>query len=533
MIEAFWIPLLPPYLIGLVLSFAVEALLTPRPVAPWRRPMAAVGVHVGVWTLAFALELMLFRRPYFAVANVLAIELLIVLVSNAKYKALKEPFVYPDFEYFLDAVKHPRLYLPFFGVGKALAAGGGYGVALWAGLTLEDSVTAGAGVWLASFAELPQEGGFDSTVPVGFFFSFSAGLALIGSACIALGNKGQSPRFDAIFDLRNMGLFTALSSYRECERRPIAAIRQKAPFAAIAPAERTLALLPDMVVIQSESFFDVRRAYPKLIQQNVLANFDVLKSEAIEHGTLRVEAWGANTVRTEFGFLSGIRSQALGVHQYNPYRKLTQSPFPSLPSYLQSLGYRTICVHPYYRSFYRRHRALPMLGFDEFIDISAFGPECREGAYVGDRALGEMVSQLLDHASDGPLYVHVITMENHGPLHWEQITPEDEACTMTRPLPAGCRDLIAYVKHLRNADAMFGQMRETLLSRNRHSVLCLFGDHVPIMPGVYRALGQSDGQTDYVLWRSDLRQSSPPCAADVTSLALRYSEIAGLIRATT
>ncbi|MGH8816797.1 MAG: hypothetical protein ACREX5_09420 [Achromobacter pestifer] len=156
MIEAFWIPLLPPYLIGLVLSFLVEALLTPRPVAPWRRPAAAVGVHVGVWTLAFALELMLFRRPYFAVANVLAIELLIVLVSNAKYQALREPFVYPDFEYFTDAIKHPRLYLPFFGIGRAIAAGGGYGIALWAGLLLEESVTAGAGIWLVSFAELQQ-----------------------------------------------------------------------------------------------------------------------------------------------------------------------------------------------------------------------------------------------------------------------------------------------------------------------------------------------------------------------------------------
>ncbi len=535
MIEAFWIPLLPPYLIGLVLSFAVEALLTPRPVAPWRRPMAAVGVHVGVWTLAFALELMLFRRPYFAVANVLAIELLIVLVSNAKFQALREPFVYPDFEYFLDAVKHPRLYLPFFGVGKALAAGGGYGMALWAGLALEDSVTAGAGVWLVSFAELPQESVFDSAVPIGPFFACSAGLAIVGWACMAWGSRWQSPRFDAIHDLQSMGLISALNSYRQYERRPTAAIQREAPFAAVSRAERTPCPLPDMVVIQSESFFDVRRAYPNLIRDEVLANFDVLKSEALWHGNLRVEAWGANTVRTEFGFLTGMTSQALGVHQYNPYRKLSQSPFPALPSYLRNLGYRTICVHPYYSSFYRRHRALPMLGFDEFIDIKAFGDACREGAYVGDRAVGEMVSKLLEQASGGPVYIHVITMENHGPLHWERIAPEDEMNTMTRPLPDGCRDLIAYVKHLRNADAMFGGIRQKLLSRNRNSVLCLFGDHVPIMPGVYRALGESDGQTDYVLWRSDRPQTSLPAAVnlDVTSLASIFAEVAELIKKTT
>lgn len=531
MIEAFWIPLLPPYLIGLVLSFAVEALLTPRPVAPWKRPMAAVGVHVGVWTLAFALELILFRRPYFGVANVLAIQLLIVLVNNAKYHALREPFVYPDFEYFVDAIKHPRLYLPFFGLSRALAAGGGYGAALWAGLALEDSVTAGAGIWLVSFAELPQEHMFNPTAPLMPFLVHTFGLATAALALAILAGKHNPVNFCASDDLRRLGSVAALWAYARSERQPTADLRSRAPFATPQPPDSLMDAQPDLVVIQSESFFDARRAYPQLLRDDILENFDLLKSEAFAYGQLKVAAWGANTVRTEFAFLSGMGSKVLGIHQYNPYRKLASQGFPTIASYLRTLGYRTVCVHPYHRNFYRRDKVLPLLGFDEFISIEAFLDAKREGPYVGDRELGEYVALMLRQKSDQPTYVHVITMENHGPLHWESVDPEDVADVFKEPMPEQCRDLVAYARHLRNADAMFGALRRVLIERDRPSGLCIFGDHVPIMPRVYGELGEVEGTTDYVIWRQDRCGSQKDQTKNIAELGAACLEVCCAVRA--
>lgn len=529
MIEAFWIPLLPPYLIGLVLSFAVEALLTPRPVAPWKRPMAAVGVHVGVWTLAFALELMLFRRPYFAVANVLAIELLIVLVSNAKFKALKEPFVYPDFEYFLDAVKHPRLYLPFFGVWRAVAAGGGYGAALWAGLVLEDSITAGAGMWLMSFAELSQEHMFDATAPVVPFFANTCSLMIVGLGFTILVGQRYHVTFNATQDLTDIGIFGALWAYRRCERQPTGNLRANAPFSKVKPSKSLPDPLPDLIVVQSESFFDARRTYPHLLRPDVLESFDLLKSEAVACGQLTVPAWGANTVRTEFAFLTGMNPGMLGIHQYNPYRKFAAQAVPTIASHLKSLGYRTVCVHPYHRGFYRRDTVLPRLGFDEFIGIEGFEDFDLAGPYVGDRALGDYVTDKLRQTSGQPLYVHVITMENHGPLHWETVDANDVDDVLTVAMPEGCQDLVAYARHLRNADAMFSLLRETLINRSTPSVLCLFGDHLPIMSDVYRSLGEPDGTTDYVIWHSDRRGQRRAMDRGVASLAEQFLQAAEVI----
>jgi len=501
-----WV-VLPTYGIGLTASWALEALLQPRPNAPWRRPIAALGVHAGVWTLIFALALALFRRPIFAAANALALQYVFVIVNNAKYRSLREPFVYPDFIFFTDALKHPRLYLPFLGWLPPLGAATGYGLALWVGLTFEAAVGVGTSAWL--------------------FFALVILLAIVGLmlAWVCAGRPALAVQFDAMQDLKRLGLIAALWQYAVAERADTQAIRKAAPFIlspvygrgcpagagevqpSATPRQRATALpLPDLLVIQSESFFDPRRVYPQ-IRAEVLTHYDVLRTEALQHGQLQVHAWGANTIRTEFAFLSGLAPESLGVHRFHPYRRLAKQGVATLASYLRSLGYRCICVHPYHGSFYDRDKVLPVLGFDTFIDVRAFRNAKREGPYVSDLALVEHVRALLQQNDKQPLYIHVITMENHGPLHWERVTAEDAQAVLTSPMPPGCDDLVAYVRHVRNADAMFGSLRSALLSRDRPGVLCVFGDHVPIMPEVYRQLGEPDGATDYLVWRSDRRQT--------------------------
>lgn len=120
-------------------------------------------------------------------------------------------------------------------------------------------------------------------------------------------------------------------------------------------------------MLQCESFFDVRRAYQS-VRPDVLATFDALRAEAISHGHLQVPAWGANTVRTEYAVLSGVDPALMGVHRYNPYRRLSLHAVTTMARHLQGQGYKTICVHPYAVSFYRRHHSFPAMGFDVFLE---------------------------------------------------------------------------------------------------------------------------------------------------------------------
>lgn len=459
---------------GLCLSLAIESLLRPRPAR--RRPWAAWALHAGLYLLAHAGLTLALGRPWFALAGVAALQLTLVLVNNAKVKALREPFVFQDYEYFTDAIRHPRLYIPFFGWWKFLAASAGFVLAVSVGLWGE-TVPAQRFTWAG------QAGGVLAV--------FLPGLLLL----VAGNGRALPVSFDAQRDLRALGMLACFWRYAQAEKSPLAAA---SPFAALSGPFRD-GVRPHLVAVQSESFFDARALFAG-IRPEVLAGFDQLRAEAVSCGSLQVPAWGANTVRSEFAFLSGLDEASLGVHRFNPYRRIAAGQaVASLASHLKGLGYRTVCVHPYPASFYQRDKVYPRLGFDEFLDIRAFAGAARFGPYISDAAVTDKIGELLQNASE-PLFVFVITMENHGPLHLETVQAADAEALYRAPPPAGCDDLTIYLRHLRNADAMIARLRQMLLACRHPASLCWYGDHVPIMPGVYEALGTPEGTVEFVLW---------------------------------
>ena len=456
---------------GLLLSFVVLFLLRPAVSPPWCWNGRGLLLHIGLWGVLHATLILVLGRPWFAMVLALAFLMLIVQVSNAKYLSLKEPFVFQDFEYFTDAIKHPRLYIPFLGWGKFFAIAVVVLLALLVGLLME---TAPPGRFLPG----AQLGDVLWVLLPAVFLLFAL-------------RNGPAPCFLPLEDINCSGLLAALWDYAWAERIPLA----------IPASGEMLGQHPvsaDFVVVQSESFFDPRLLFSG-IRSDVLKSFDALQRDACMYGKLDVPAWGANTVRSEFAFLSGIDPEMLGVHRFNPYRRLLSGKVNSLALLLRSAGYRTVCVHPYPATFYNRKNVFPVLGFDEFIDIQDFPNAKRTGPYVADAEIVGIVEEILAKA-ESPVFVFVITMENHGPLHLESPCPGDIPALFDTPPPEGCDDLIVYLRHLVNADQMAGRLRELLTQRERESFLCWYGDHVPIMADVYKTLGMPSGKTDYFIW---------------------------------
>ncbi|HYQ51077.1 MAG TPA: LTA synthase family protein [Pseudomonas sp.] len=482
MIDVSWLPVA---LAGLGLTVLVERLLVPRP--PLRRPTSSWLLHMGLWCVGFGLLYGLTARPLFSGVNVLLLWLLIVLVSNSKYHSLREPFVCADFEYFSDAVKFPRLYLPFFGVAKAALLAVGFVVYLWAGLSFE----------------VPKAR-IEALLPL-----------VLGLGLLRLGHRPVKPSFNAEKDLLGWGLAASLWRYFWAARAKVDRAGLGSPFAAMpVPAS-----LPDLISIQSESFFDVRDLWQG-VRPEVLGQFDRLARESLAHGKLQVAAWGANTVRTEFAYLTGIPAERLGVHRFNPYRVLARQGLPSIASRLKAMGYRTVCIHPYDGSFYGRDKVLPALGFDEFIDVRAFNASDKAGPFIGDCAVAEKIRALLQAPGrQQPLFIHAVTMENHGPLHLETVEAHQLPTWFDRPLQPGMKDLAPYLRHIGNADRMLGMLRETLLATPNEALLCFFGDHVPILPEVYQAIGAPVGDTDYLLWSNRRQPGSNACPIRVEALS--------------
>lgn len=507
---------------------------------PKRSSWPLLLLHTGIWLIVHSVLVLCTARPLFSLAFSLALFIILILVNNAKYKSLEEPFIFQDYDYFLDTIRCPRLFLPFFGV-KAFV--------------------------LATLAVLAALFGFFREEPPAqrFQLDSQAGalvlLTLMGLAFIHLALRSRFlPRltFDPTRDLLQTGFLNALFLYARAQRKfpatcsslhkllpsskeslaqsahdsapettgaqPNSAAHTAGATSSESPYQlvcrKKEAPLPHLVCVQSESFFDPRPLWDG-IRTDVLVSLDRLQGESCRSGHMMVPARGANTIRTEFAVLTGIEEQFLGIHRFNPYRALAHGwKVFSLPLLLKHLGYTTICLHPYMGSFYFREKIFPDLGIDQFEDAKSFQSASRDGAYVADSALAARILECLAKASR-PTFVLAITMENHGPLHLEKPDGIPQELYLTRPLPADCMDLLVYLRHLKNADTML-QTLQTHLATQTHPVsLCWYGDHIPIMPQVYATFSEPDGTVPYALWNNPSLMQQTAGHSSASSLSSR------------
>ncbi|MHA7681439.1 LTA synthase family protein [Cupriavidus sp. PET2-C1] len=470
---------MPPllyFLAALAASFLPDAIALPRPRVPWRRPRAALAIHAMAAAASFSLTLAVSGRPAFAGLVAFALAALMTIVNNAKFASLHEPFVFTDLSLFGQLFRHPRLYLPFLSLVQVL------------------TIMLGAALFVGAFLAAPRL----EAVPYGALVALAGsalGLAALLAARLPLTLEPGE-------DQRHHGFIAVFVAYLLNGLRPrtVRALREALM---AGPFSRTTApaLHPDVIVIQSESFFDARRL-GAAVNPSILANFDAACRASWQYGELRVPAWGANTMRTEFALLSGLSEAELGYARFYPYAFIRQ-PCASLAGWFRRAGFRTLAIHPYFADFFGRNRVFPLMHFERFMDIRHFDGAQRAGPYVADAAVANAIIAELDAAGDQPAFVMAMTMENHGPLHLERVEPGEGARYHALGDGAPWEDLTAYLRHLANADAMIGRLTDYLASRQRPAILCFYGDHVPALPGVYGNLGTMQTHSDYFIWRNN------------------------------
>ena len=330
------------------------------------------------------------------------------------------------------------------------------------------------------------------------------------------------------------GLVSSLVMFHLQDRR----IKQKADPAAVnqllqttgdavrarmqAPIDQGTAL-PDIVVIQSESFFDpsILHGYENA---NLTPNLTRLAAEGMS-GPLHVPTYGGGTIRTEFEVLTGLSLRYFSNMQF-PYLQMNDKVVPSMVRTLRSHGYETVAIHGNDPTFWNRNTAFKALGFDRFISQSSFPTNAAmDGKYMADSAMtDEIMSQLKD--SGAPQLLFAISLEAHGPY---DVAPKDIAARDAIPVPSSVDakdkvELQTYIYHMQHADQELGRLAALLAKRSRPTLLLFYGDHLPGLADAYRAMGFVDGQdmlTEPGTWLLvDPRNPGNPQRVDMASWML-------------
>ncbi len=254
---------------------------------------------------------------------------------------------------------------------------------------------------------------------------------------------------------------------------------------------------PDIIVLQSESFFDpaIMNGYRAADWVPNLRRLQTLG----QHGDMRVPTFGGGTIRTEFEVLTGLPLQFFPQLNY-PYLGLRDARIPGLAHALKSAGYSTLAIHPNKGGFWNRISVFRRMGFDRFIDEDspAFAQATKLGYYISDHDLTNVMLDQLK-ASGPPQFIFAISIENHGPYRNVPVGKDRIAERNAIPVPrgvdpAGARMLRDYLLHQRDADRELGRLASALAKRNRPALLVFYGDHLPGLEDGYAA-GFKNGRT--------------------------------------
>lgn len=245
---------------------------------------------------------------------------------------------------------------------------------------------------------------------------------------------------------------------------------------------------PDIVVVMMESYYHLDN-YPGLTGcEDLTQNYDRLAKEGIS-GYYYSDKYSGGTADMEFGALTGFSTSFLpeGVVPYSQY-VAKDSDFYAYPRYLQSLGYRTVAIHPFEGGIYSRNQAYPNMGFDTFIDRDDMTHTDLAGAYIADeQAAEELIDQYEAAAKDGPVFLHMVTMQNHIPNLPGEYPAEDRVDAQLDGIPDYYeQSLQSVATGLRDADRMMAQITDYFKSVDREVIVLFFGDH-------QTAIGQEDG----------------------------------------
>lgn len=461
--------------------FIVLANVQASAALPNVRRQMSVG-HAVSLALAFSLYsgfTALTARPILAQGLTLGASTLLWAVNRLKMAVLHEPLVFSDVFLLGQIHRHPQLYVAHAPRGPRLYA------ALWAAfmgaILLFESQS-------VNLTLVPRGGlGILAALPWVILLAMLTGKAHNAVDAIL---SAYEPSFDPNPDAaRFTPLGAALLHALHHTRRLRSGMEDLLTATRIPTHARTgTERRPHVLLVQAESFCDIRRFAPEA-DDDLFPNILHAMSQA-RHGRLELDWSGAYTMRTEFSVLTGLDIRELETFGFDPYILAARRTVPSLAHVMRACGYRAICIHPYDPTFFRRDLVMRNLGFDHFIDQSAFSKADTHGPYVSDPIVLNAALNLLQNTSE-PLFVFVITMEAHGPWLPNRFGPSSHQAT----------PLTHYLRHLRSLDTGVANVLQHGRKLDRDMIFALYGDHVPsldITPGK-TATAKA---TDYFVWTS-------------------------------
>ena len=236
----------------------------------------------------------------------------------------------------------------------------------------------------------------------------------------------------------------------------------------------------NVVTVLSESFSDPSRLHGVHPADDPIPLTRALMRRTTS-GSMLAQNVGGGTANMEFEALTGMSVSLFPAQLGVPYQMVVPryAHFPSAVRWLEAEGHRAVAIHPFTTEMYRRREVYRSFGFDAFVHDTTMHDPVRIGhdAYISDRsAFGEALRNLRE--SRDPLYLNVVTMQNHMPYRGRYDDPLEVRGPDGKPMS----DIGQYARGLTYTDQALHGFLQGVRHLDEPTVVVFYGDH---LPGVY------------------------------------------------
>ena len=258
--------------------------------------------------------------------------------------------------------------------------------------------------------------------------------------------------------------------------------------------------LPNIIVVQLESYFDVANAEFFTTSEDACPNLHNLYQN-YSNGYFKVPSVGAGTANTEFEVLTGMNLRYFGPGEY-PYKTYSKKhPTESAATALASLGYGTHALHDNTGNFYSRANVFNNMGFDTFTSKEFMNVlQTTENGWAKDGILTQQLMEAMDTTKQED-FVFTVSVQGHGNY------PETQVIENPKIKVEGIEDEALknkweyYVNQVYEMDQFVGDLIKAVEERNEPSVVVFYGDHLPTMGLKAEDLkSRYLYNTNYVIW---------------------------------
>ncbi|MEG1931815.1 MAG: sulfatase-like hydrolase/transferase, partial [Pygmaiobacter sp.] len=119
---------------------------------------------------------------------------------------------------------------------------------------------------------------------------------------------------------------------------------------------------PDVIVVMLESYYRLDNVTGAVYDTDLTTNYDRYAKTGIS-GSYLSDKYSGGTEEMEFGALTGFSTSFLPTGSI-AYMEYIRDDFPCYPRFLKENGYKTIALHPFDSTIYKRDESYPKMGFD-------------------------------------------------------------------------------------------------------------------------------------------------------------------------